>query len=440
MYDGLKGFRDFYPGEQSARREVTDAIEGAAARHGFREVATPALERTRMYVDKSGEEIVDELYAFEDKGGREVAMTPELTPTVARMVVAKGQELSKPIKWVSTRPFWRYEQVQQGRFREFYQTNIDVFGSSAPEADAEVLAVAADALTNLGLTGDDFEFRVSHRDVLGGLVRALAADPESVDVAAAIRAVDKRAKVDEGEYLGLLSDAGLAYDVAREFDGLITDVEHVDDLDAVAAAGGEDVEAAVENLRDVLSAADDFGAGEFCEISLTTARGLDYYTGVVVECFDSTGEVSRSVFGGGRYDDLIESFGGQPTPAVGVAPGHATLKLLCQRAGVWPDEELSTDYYVLSVGDTRAEAAEVARELRALSDDAVVETDVSDRSFGAQLGYADSINAETVVVVGERDLANGEYTIKDMKSGDETTVPVGEFPPDSGLPAYEDYE
>ena len=437
MYDGLKGFREFYPGEQSARREVTDAIEDVAARYGFREVATPALERTAMYVDKSGEGIVDELYAFEDKGGREVSLTPELTPTVARMVVAKGQELSKPIKWVSTRPFWRYEQVQQGRFREFYQTNVDIFGSAAPEADAEVLAVAADALTALGLTGDDFEFRVSHRDVLGGLVRALADDPGTVDTAAAIRAVDKRAKVDDGEYLGLLTDAGLDSATAREFDELIADVDGPTDLDAVAAAGGRDVEDAVENLRNVLAAADDFGAGEFCEVSLTTARGLDYYTGVVFECFDSTGEVSRSVFGGGRYDDLIESFGGQPTPAVGVAPGHATLKLLCQRAGVWPDEALTTDYYVLSVGDTRARAAEIARGLRELGH--VVEADVSDRSFGSQLGYADSINAETVVVVGERDLANGEVTVKDMASGDETTAPVDEFPPASGRPTYDDY-
>lgn len=152
--------------------------------------------------------------------------------------------------------------------------------------------------------------------------------------------------------------------------------------------------------------------------------------------------MSRSVFGGGRYDDLIESFGGQPTPAVGVAPGHAPLSLLCQRAGVWPDEELTTDYYVLSVGDTRSEATALARDLRALGDDVVVEQDVSGRSFGAQLGYADSINAETVVVVGERDLENGEYTVKDMASGDETTVPVEEFPPEGGeeLPTYEDYE
>src|SRR6056297_2427394 len=227
MYDSVKGFRDFYPEEMGARRWAIDTIEGTARRYGFREIGTPAVEPTEMYTDKSGEEIVEELYSFEDKGGRAVALTPELTPSVARMVVAKQQELSKPIKWVSTRPFWRYEQVQQGRFREFYQTNIDVFGSSAPEADAEVLAVAADALTDLGLTSDDFEFRVSHRDILGGLVRSLAADPDAVDTAAAIRAVDKRAKVDDGEYVGLLSDAGLDRATAREFDDLISDVETV---------------------------------------------------------------------------------------------------------------------------------------------------------------------------------------------------------------------
>ncbi|MGZ0746869.1 histidine--tRNA ligase [Haloparvum sp. AD34] len=434
MYQGLKGFRDFYPREQSARSEVADVVEATAERYGFREIATPALERTQMYVDKSGEEIVEELYAFEDKGGRDVTLTPELTPTVARMVVDKGQELSKPIKWVSTRPFWRYEQVQQGRFREFYQTNVDIFGSSEPEADAEILAFAADALTSLGLTGDDFEFRVSHRDILGGLLRALAEDPEAVDTQNAIRAVDKRAKVDEGEYFGLLADAGLDRDVAREFDDLIAS----GDLDAVADAGGEDVEDAVANLRNVLDAAEDFGAREFCDVSLTTARGLDYYTGVVFECFDSTGDVSRSVFGGGRYDDLIESFGGQPTPAVGVAPGHAPLQLLCQRAGVWPDEKLTTDYFVLTVGDTRSEAAEIAGDLRDLGH--VVETDVADRGFGSQMGYADSINAETVVIVGERDLENDEITIKDMASGDQTTVPVDEFPPEDGRPTYEDYE
>jgi histidyl-tRNA synthetase len=432
MYDRLKGFRDFYPDEMTARREVIDTVEETAARYGFREIGTPALEATQLYIDKSGDGIVDELYAFTDKGGRDVTLTPELTPTVARMVVAKSQALSKPIKWRSTRPFWRYEQVQQGRFREFYQTNVDIFGSSEPEADAEILAFAADALTDLGLTRNDFEFRVSHRDILGGLLEAFDAE---VDTEAAIRAVDKSDKIEDEEYYGLLHDAGLRYDQAETFDDLLG----TDDLeDLVDFAETDRVADAVSNLQAVPDAADDFGAREFCEVSLETARGLDYYTGVVFECFDSTGEVSRSVFGGGRYDDLIESFGGQPTPAVGVAPGHATLQLLCERAGVWPEEAPSTDYYVLSVGDTRAVAAAVARELRELGH--VVESDVSDRSFGAQMGYADSINAETVVIVGERDLENGEITLKEMESGDQTTAPIEDFPGNLSRPTYDDWE
>jgi histidyl-tRNA synthetase len=431
MYDRIKGFRDFYPEEMAARRAVTDTIESTARGYGFREIGTPALEPTEMYVDKSGEEIVEELYAFEDKGGREVAMTPELTPTVARMVVAKQQALSKPIKWFSTRPFWRYEEPQQGRFREFYQTNVDVFGSSAPEADAEVLAVVADGLAELGLTAEDFEFRINHRDVLGGLLVSYGDD---VDVVEGIRAVDDSAKVEHGEYLDSLAAAGLTYDQARELDDLLKG----GDLEAIAAtADSERVAEGVENLTAILDALEDFGVREYVTLSLETARGLDYYTGAVFECFDSAGEVSRSIFGGGRYDDLIESFGGQPTPAVGVAPGYGTLPLLMQRAGVWPEDRVRTDYYVLRVGDTRPVAARIARELR--SGGNVVETDVADRSFSAQMGYADSVAAETVVIVGEQDLENDEVTVKNMESGDQTTAPVEEFPGDRDHPTYEDF-
>jgi histidyl-tRNA synthetase len=446
MYEHIKGFRDFYPDEMGARRQVTDTLETAAKQYGFREIGTPTLERTQLYVDKSGEEIVEELYAFTDEGDRELALTPELTPTVARMVVAKQQELSKPIKWYSTRPFWRYEEPQQGRFREFYQTNVDIFGSEEPESDAEILAFTADALTDLGLTSEDFEFRVNHRDVLGGLLEAFDVETETntvtateteagVDTHAAIRAVDKSAKIEQEEYYDLLVDAGLSYDQANTFDDLLstTDLSELTEF-----AGTERVEEAVTNLQDVLAATEDFGAREYCTLSLDTARGLDYYTGVVFECFDSTGEVSRSVFGGGRYDELIESYGGQPTPAVGVALGHAPLSLLLQRAGVWPDEALSTDYYVLQIGDTRGVAGEIVRALRELGH--IVETDISGRSFGSQMGYADSINAETVIIVGEQDLSNDEVTLKDMDSGDQTTVPLSEFPPEEGRPTYADYE
>ena len=428
MYDRIKGFRDFYPGEMAARREVIDTLEATAKRYGFREVGTPALERTAMYAEKSGEEIVEELYHFTDQGGREVTMTPELTPTVARMVVEKQQELAKPIKWVSTRPFWRYEAVQQGRFREFYQTNVDVFGSADPTVDAEIIACAADALAGLGLTGEDFEFRVSHRDILGGLLDSFDA---TVDTQAAIRAVDKSDKLDQEEYRRLLREAGLSAEQAAEFDRLLdTEEENLDNL--VEFAGTDRVSEAIDNLQNVLAATEDFGAREYCTLSLRTARGLDYYTGVVFECFDSTGEVGRSVFGGGRYDDLIEGFGGQSTPAVGVALGHAPLSLLCRRADVWPEEDLTTDYYVLQVGDTRPTAARVARDLR--DHGHVTESDVSGRSFGAQLEYADSINAEMVVIVGEQDLAEGMVTVKDMKSGEQTQVPVEEFPDEHERP------
>ncbi len=234
-------------------------------------------------------------------------------------------------------------------------------------------------LTDLGLTAEDFEIRVSHRDILAGVLESFGAD---VDVPEAIRAVDKRAKVDHDDYLDALVEAGLNYGQADKFDEMLQiDAEEIETL--ADLTGSEDVRAATDNLQAVLDAAEDFGVREHLTVSLTTARGLDYYTGVVFECFDSTGEVSRSVFGGGRYDDLIEGFGGQPTPAVGFAPGHATLQLLCQRAGVWPAEELSTDYYVLQVGDTRPTAARIARDLRERGH--VVESDVADRSFGAQM-------------------------------------------------------
>ena len=437
MYQGLKGFRDFYPAEMAARREVIDTVESVARRYGFREIGTPRLERAEMWTDKSGDDIVDELYAFEDKGGRLVTLTPELTPTVARMVVAKQQALSKPIKWVSTRPFWRYEQVQQGRFREFYQTNVDTFGTDDPRADAEILAAAADMMRELGVPNDEFEFRVSHRDILGGLFESM---DDSVDTEAAIRAVDKSAKIEPEEYYRLLEEAGLSRAEAEEFDRLLTRGD-LDEL--IEFAGTDRVDAAVENLRAVLAEAERLGAREACTVSLETARGLDYYTGVVFECFDAKGRVSRSIFGGGRYDDLIESFGGQPTPAVGFAVGvmNSTLPELLQAVGVFPDEAVSTDYYVLTAGDgdeVLDVAADIAGDLRALGH--VVETDLSGRGFGSQMGYADSIEAETVVIVGERDLADGAVTLKDMESGDQTQAPLDSFPPSEGRPTYEDYE
>lgn len=435
MNEGIKGFRAVYPPEMAAQRVVIDTIESVARQYGFTEIATPAIERTELYIEKSGEEIVDELYAFEDQGGRSVALTPELTPTVARMVVEKHQALSKPIKWYSTRPFWRYEQVQQGRFREFYQTNVDIFGSAEPSADAEILSFAADSLRALDLTPEDFEFRISHRDILGRLLSTIGGD---IDVAAGIRAVDKRDRLDESAYFAALEAAGLSAEAAQSFDETL--IAGNADLQTVTEAVDDPaLEAAVDELRAVLGKLDEYVVRDCCRVSLDTARGLDYYTGVVFECFDTTGSIGRAIFGGGRYDSLIESFGGPSIPAVGVAPGvmNSTLPLLLQRADVWPEESWQTDYYVLTVGATDGVAIEIAQSLRA--DGNVVVTDLNDRSFGAQLEYADSIDAETVIIVGERDLADGTVTIKDMESGDQIAVPVDAVPGALDSPRFEDY-
>ena len=431
MVEGLKGFRTVYPDEMARRRWIIDTLEATARAYGFVEVGTPALERTQLYVDKSGPGIVDELYSFTDKGGREVSLTPELTPTVARMVVERQQAMSKPIKWVSTRPFWRYEQVQRGRFREFYQTNIDIFGSAEPMADAEVLAVAADGLAALGLGAEEVEFRISHRAILTGLLDALCPD---ADHTAAIRAIDKRDGLEEQAYLDALAAAGIAAAAADELDGLLAG----GDLDAVAAAGGPAVADAVANLRAVLDAVAQLGADAVCRVDLQTARGLDYYTGLVFECFDTMGAVDRSIFGGGRYDDLIEAMGGQPTPAVGVAPGLAPLSLACATAEVGPTTAPSPTYYLLTVGEVWATAAPIAQALRELGH--TVEVDVAGRSFGAQLDYADAVGAETVIIVGERDLAAGEVTIKDMRTGAQTSAPVDAVPGPHERPSVADYD
>ncbi|MDY6779811.1 MAG: ATP phosphoribosyltransferase regulatory subunit, partial [Halobacteria archaeon] len=205
-FESLKGFRDFYPEEMSARREVFDTVEETARRYGFREIATPSLESLELFEVKSGEEIVEETYSFEDKGGRRVTMTPELTPSVARMFVARQQEMSKPVKWFSVPKLWRYEQPQSGRLREFYQPNFDVFGSEDAAADAEVIALAHDVLTQLGL-GGEFVFRLSHRKIAQGVVERF--DLAEDDEAQVYRVIDKSERLDEGEVSDRLDKIGL---------------------------------------------------------------------------------------------------------------------------------------------------------------------------------------------------------------------------------------
>lgn len=419
--ESLKGFYDRYPDEFAAWREVIDVVETTAAEFGFREIDTPAVERRELYEIKSGEELMDQTYSFKDKGGRAVTLTPEQTPTRARLVQQR-KDLKTPIKWYDTSKRWRYENVQKGRDREFFQTDIDVFGIESVEADAEVIAVAATIYERLGV-GDRVEFLINDRTLLESILSAYGID----DTEAVMGVIDDKEKLSDAEFRTELLGAGVSSDIVDN----VVETTSVrgpirEEVERLAAIAPDDVDAqaAVDRMADLADALESYGVADVCKLDLSIVRGLAYYTGLVFEAFDSEGEL-RALFGGGRYDDLVGLFGSQDVPAVGFAFGYSTTRELLKKEGEWPSEALSTDVYVAAVSDdVREEALGFASDLR--EEGFVVETGLAGRGLGGQFGYADSINAETVLIVGQRDLENDEVTVRDMASGEETQVPIGD--------------
>ncbi|MCJ7450635.1 MAG: histidine--tRNA ligase [Candidatus Nanohaloarchaeota archaeon QJJ-9] len=420
----LKGFREFLPEESKARNEVFEKISEVVESYGFREIGTPSLEPMDLYLIKSGEELVEQTYSFEDKGGRQVTLPPEETPTRARMV-KENKDLTKPIKWYSFSKFWRYENPQKGRLREFYQVNIDIFGEDSINADAEILAVAADILDALDLE-EAAELRINDRNLMEGIIQAYGIEDSLVEEI--LDVIDDKEKMDREEFLVQLQELGLSRENAKvvdelteirgRFEGVLPKVENL-------IPDKEESEKAFERIKKLKGKLEQYGVLDRCKLDLSIIRGLDYYTGLVFEIFDKKGDL-RALCGGGRYNDLIQLFNGPETPAVGFAIGDAVLEELMKREGVWPEEEFETDVYVLNVSeDVRPKAVELANELRAKG--YVVETDLSGRNFGNQMDYANQINAENLVIVGEKDLGQDQVTVKDMDSGEEEKVNLDDF-------------
>ncbi len=412
----LKGFYDRYPQEWKSWRALIDTVEETAREFGFRENKTPSVERADLYRVKSGEEMMDQMYNFEDKGGREISLIPEMTPTRARMVQER-KDLKKPIKWFDTSKRWRYEEVQRGRDREFFQTDIDIFGVESVEADAEIIACAATIYQKLDLE-DRVEFLINDRSLMESLLESLeVGNPDKV----MREVIDDKEKMTRNEFLDKLQEKGLDRETAKEVDeltsisGSIT--EKIYELENKAP---DDAQDAVDRMKDLSRALESYGVEEMCKLDLSIIRGFAYYTGLIFEAFDAEGEL-RALFGGGRYDTLVGLFGDQDVPAVGFAFGYSTSIELLRKEGQWPLKEIETDVYVLSASQSvRDRALEYARELR--REGLGVETDLTGRGFGEQLDYADSINAETVLIVGKRDLKDGEVTFKDMETGEEEQV------------------
>jgi histidyl-tRNA synthetase len=404
----LPGFREFYPADLALRTHIFRTWRTVATRYGFEEYDGPPLEPLELYTAKSGDEIVGQLYNFTDKGGRDVALRPEMTPTLARMVAARANGLKKPIRWFSIPQLFRYERQQRGRLREHFQLNCDLIGEPGPLGDAEIIALALDVMRAFGLGPADVRVRLSDRRVLHALLLgAGVTEPQLPD---AYEAVDKIERVERSALAERLLAAGLSSAAA---DGVFA-VAALRGLPAVEAALGDvpGGPTAGASLRRVVDALDAMGLADFAEVDLTIVRGLAYYTGTVFELFDA-GRTLRAICGGGRYDDLLEALGGVALPALGFGMGDVVLAELLRERGLVPAAVSSIDVFLAAITDEDLpHVLSLAHELR----DAGLRAEyaLGAQAVGKQLKLADARNARFAVVIGPDDRARGEVMIKDL--------------------------
>jgi histidyl-tRNA synthetase len=411
----IKGATDYYADDKYAQESVFRIFSETAERYGFSKVEAPAIETIELLTAKSGDEIKKQIFTIEKKGSEELGLRFEFTASVARMFIERQKAIQKPVRWFSIDRVWRYERPQAGRDREFYQYNAEIYGSANPLADAEVIRLAIDSLFSLGLSKSDFYVKINNRKLLSGLLLAIIDKEQITDV---IRMIDKRSKI-------------TADDFCEELSFLSKDV--IENINRILSLSWEEIgkvkmndtaEEGYKELSEIMKYVD----SDIIRFDITVARGLDYYTGTVFEIFDTAGRF-RALAGGGRYDTMIELFGGQKTPATGFAMGYSTLKMLLAEKKLLAEKAPGPDYYVATIIEGADEkvmktALEIAAKLRK-NGSAV--TDLMDRQLGKQLSYADSINAKNVVFVGPEELKKKKVKIKNLDSGKETEIEISKL-------------
>lgn len=419
-FQSLPGFREFYPEDFSRRQHIFRLWRQAAQSYGFQEYDAPVLEPLELYTTKSGDEIETQLFAFTDKGGREVSLRPEMTPTVCRMVGAKAGALKRPIKWFSIAEFYRYERAQKGRLRAFNQFNADIFGEAGPEAEIELIALLIQCMTGFGLTKDDFYVRLSDRDLWFFYLEALGFD--DAQSRGILGAIDRYEKMGHDAFKGYVEAHG-ALDEAKKAKVLaFLQIKSLADLEAVLAPFGSDkLNARLADWRKVLGGLAAMGLGDFVSVDLAVVRGLAYYTGFVFEAFDRKGDL-RALAGGGRYNDLVKKLGYADLPAVGFAIGDVTTGLLLEQRGLTPTFVNAPDVYAVIGGE--AERAAAFADIRALRAAGWrVEYPLKDVAFGKQFKTAAEAGAKLALIYGGDELAKGVVKIRDMSDRSEREVP-----------------
>ncbi|MDH4131506.1 MAG: histidine--tRNA ligase [Gemmatimonadota bacterium] len=417
----LPGFRDFYPTDFAFRAHIFETWRRTCQRYGFEEYDGPPLEPLELFTTKSGDEIVGQLYNFTDKGGREVALRPEMTPTVARMVAARAGGMKKPIRWFSIAQHFRYERQQRGRLREFYQLNADLIGETGPLADAELIALSIDLVRGFGLGSGDVRVRLSDRRLIRRAfeLRGLTEAQQQ----AVMQVYDKFGRVPQDVSLLKLQEAGLA---SGDIDALLR-LAGVRDF-AQLGEGTPDAASLLEAAQPLVEARNalvSMGLGEWIDLDLTIVRGLAYYTGTVFELFDA-GRTLRAIAGGGRYDGLLQQLGGVDLPAAGFAIGDVVLGELLRERGLEPEAPAPVQVFVAGV--TPEDTPEVLATAHRLREAGFrVEYALRPEAVGKQLKLADARRASLAVVIGPDDRARGEVQLKDLRHKTQLAVAVAEL-------------
>jgi histidyl-tRNA synthetase len=405
----VKGTRDFYPQNMAVRRWIFDKIRAVSTQFGYQEYEGPCLEFIDLYAAKSGEELVKEqAFVFSSPGDDLLALRPELTPTLARMVAQQQYELAFPLRWWSIGPFWRYEQPQRGRTREFYQWNIDLIGTESVAADAEIVAVAATFFKEIGLSPDQVTIYVNNRRLMDVAFSRIAIQKDMRP--GVFRVVDKLNKLSAGEWRAYALESGLTDLQVEGLIELVNDHELWRESDELAA------------FFDLIQT---MGVDQYVHYNPRVIRGLDYYTGTVFEAYELGGK-SRAILGGGRYDNLVADVGGNPLPGVGFAMGDVVIELVLQDAGVIPTGLGEQPQVIVTVFDetTLPDSLRLADEIRKAGYRAVVYPHVD--KLGKQFKYADKLEIKIAIILGPDELANNQAAIKDLKSREQISVDRGD--------------
>ena len=413
----LPGFRDFYPEEFAERAYIMQTWRDVARRHAFVEYDGPPLEPLDLYTQKSGDEIVGQLYNFEDKGGRQVALRPEMTPTLARMVAARANALRKPIRWFSMPQLFRYERPQKGRLREHFQLNVDIIGEEGVGADAELLAVSIEMMRAFGLKAADVRARVSDRRLLGRVLTELGVAGENhARVYAVVDKVERQPRdVSERK----LAEAGLNDEaVGRLLTGLT--LRTLDEVGQQFPRAMEQQDAG-GSLTTYFEYLEQLGVREWVELDLSIVRGLAYYTGIVFELFDRVGEL-RAICGGGRYDNLLKASGGPDLKALGFGMGDVVLAELLRARGLLEVPAQQLDFWVADeAGGLSGRAMRVASELRRRNRSA--EYTLRDQPLARQLKTAATLGAARVIIIH----GSNDATVRTMSDGSESRVQIDQW-------------